>query len=112
MKVCTEPGCPTLVARGSRCPAHQPKDRRPTRTQRGYDAHWQRTRARYLAAHPHCETAGCPRLATDVDHIDGQGPRGPHGHDPDNLRALCHQHHSQRTARDQPGGWNNRLDAA
>jgi len=50
--------------------------------------------------------------ATDVDHIDGLGPNGPRGHDWSNLRALCHSHHSQRTARDQPGGWHGGGDAA
>jgi hypothetical protein len=44
--------------------------------------------------------------ATDVDHIDGRGPKGPRGHDWSNLRALCHSHHSKRTARDQPGGFS------
>lgn len=45
-------------------------------------------------------------MASDVDHIDGLGPLGPRGHDPDNLRSMCHPCHSKRTAADQPGGWN------
>lgn len=61
----------------------------------------------YLLAHPICEDpVGCIEPATDVDHIDGLGPNGPRGHDWDNLRSSCHSHHSKRTARDQPGGWN------
>ena len=62
-------------------------------------------RAAFLAAHPFCCVQGCGELAAEVDHIDGLGPRGPRGYDPANLRAMCKSHHSQRTARDQPGGW-------
>ena len=80
--------------------------RRPTAAERGYDAAWRKTRAAYLKLHPYCEDeSGCIEPADDVDHIDGQGPNGPRGHDPDNLRSLCHSHHSKRTARDQPGGF-------
>jgi len=105
---CTWPqGCPELVEGGGRCPDHS-KDRRPTAAKRGYDAHWQHTRAAQLAATPHCEQPACYQLATEVDHIDGLGPKGPRGHDLMNLQSLCKSHHSQRTARDQPGGWNQR----
>jgi ribose 1,5-bisphosphokinase PhnN len=55
---------------------------------------------------------GCVAKATDVDHIDGEGPLGPRGHDWTNLRALCHSHHSKRTARDQPGGFSMGARAA
>lgn len=37
-------------------------------------------------------------LATEVDHIDGLGPLGPRGFDPDNLQAMSHRHHSRKTA--------------
>lgn len=84
------------------CDTCRPKENRPNSTQRGYDNRWRKTRARHLAAHPDCEQCGAP--ATDVDHIDGLGPLGPAGHEPSNLRSLCHSHHSQRTARDQPAG--------
>jgi len=105
-RVCSQPGCPALTD-GGRCDAHnRAADKaRGSSTKRGYDAKWRRTRRRYLKAHPICCEPDCMRLATDVDHIDGLGPLGPDGHNPDNLRAYCHPHHSQRTARDQPGGW-------
>ena len=48
--------------------------------------------------------ARCPRLATDIDHIiDAEVwvAAGRDFYDMDNLRGLCHSHHSQRTARDQ-----------
>lgn len=111
--VCTTPGCPNLTPAG-RCDtcrrdARRDSDtRRPNARARGYDARWQRTRAAYLALHPTCEcdNPDCREPATNVDHVDGLGPRGPRGHDPSNLRALSHACHSRRTARDQPGGWN------
>lgn len=110
LRPCATHGCPTLT-RSTYCDscrkANRKPDTRPSASQRGYGAKWRRTRAEYLRTHPICESEhGCIQPATDVDHIDGQGPKGPKGHDADNLRALCHSHHSQRTARDQPGGWN------
>lgn len=88
------------------CPRHTPKDHRPSSTKRGYDRRWERTRASYLASHPTCEQHGCEEAAQDVHHLDGLGPLGPDGHDPGNLEALCHSHHSQRTASEQPAGWH------
>lgn len=93
--------------------------RRPNATARGYDARWRETRRQYLATHIYCESDDCMQLpewrrpvAMDVDHIDGLGPKGLRGHDPDNLRAMCHSCHSKRTAADQPGGWNRRSATA
>lgn len=109
LRPCTVPGCHRLAPpRRSRCPecARAAADRKGTRTTRGYDGKWLTFRARYLRRNPHCCQPGCGRPATDVDHIDGLGPAGPLGYDPSNLRPYCHVHHSRRTARDQPGGWN------
>lgn len=89
-----------------RCPKHRHKDTRPNSRLRGYTKEWERTRAAYLAQFPDCQHQGCLEPATQVDHIDGKGPLGPKGHDWSNLRGFCASHHSQRTARDQPGGWN------
>lgn len=105
-KPCLDCGAPT---RATRCPDCERRyqraidSARPGARARGYDTAWERTRRRYLRQHPWCVVCGQP--ATDVDHIDGLGPNGPRGHDPTNLRPLCHPHHSARTARDQPGGW-------
>lgn len=108
LHVCAEPGCPEL-SQSARCAAHSRKpDARPTAAARGYDSRWRRTRSAHLRLHSTCSEPGCLQPATDVDHVDGQGPLGPRGHDPGNLRSYCHAHHSQRTARDQPGGWNQR----
>lgn len=115
VRVCNVSLCSTLTEHPSgKCEAHRKAARqtsdakRASARARGYNAEWERSRDAYLAAYPWCEHAGCNEPATDVDHIDGQGPIGPRGHDWSNMRSFCHPHHSQRTATDQPGGWNAR----
>lgn len=108
--------CGRLIPLGSsRCAgcsrAHQKaRDlKRGTPAERGYDARWRRTRAAVLRSNPEC--CVCGRPAKHVHHLDGAGPRGPRGHDPSNLVALCGRCHGQETARMQPGGWNRRSAA-
>jgi hypothetical protein len=90
------------------CADHQPRDTRPPAHKRGYDGAWRKTRAAYLKAHPNCSEPGCDAPAQDVHHLDGLGPLALRGHDPENLEGLCHSHHSERTAREQPAGWHRR----
>lgn len=52
---------------------------------------------------PFCK---CGAKATDVHHLDGKGPKGPRGHDHNNLESLCGECHKRLTAELQPGGWN------
>ena len=110
-RVCSQPGCGYVAPQGGLCPecrreARRLEDRfRPSAAARGYDSRWRRTRARFLREHPYCAEPLCFRPATDAHHRDGKGPNGPLGHDPSNLQALCHGHHSRVTAREQPGGW-------
>ena len=107
-RVCAQPGCPA-IQEAPRCRTHaRAPDSRPSAAARGYGSRWRRTRAAHLSTQPFCTEPGCHAVATDVDHIDGLGPNGPRGHDPGNLRSYCHSPHPQRTARDQPGGWNQR----
>lgn len=73
---------------------------------RDYGVQWRKTRGRYLKYHPTCEEPGCKKPAIDVHHLDGLGPTGPLGHKWSNLMALCRAHHSRRTARESPAGWN------
>ena len=68
---------------------------------------------------------GCTRLATDVDHALPIAQYPALRLEWFNLRALCHQHHSRRTALDQSfarprinaqhganiGGWGRTLYA-
>jgi 5-methylcytosine-specific restriction protein A len=111
-RVCAEPGCPTLTEQ-TRCERHrkakrrQEDKRRPNARQRGYDTQWSRFRAQFLRDHPICGWhQGCLAQATDVHHLDGQGPKGERGYDPSNCLQLCGPHHSMVTAREQRGGWN------
>jgi 5-methylcytosine-specific restriction protein A len=112
ISVCAEHRCPELTDERF-CTKHtkeyfrEHESRRESASAKGYDAQWRKTRLEFLRAYPVCQDeSGCVAKATDVDHIDGEGPRGPRGHDWTNLRALCHSHHSKRTARDQPGGFS------
>ena len=110
MKVCNEPGCPTLTTK-AKCANHaRQRDRdRGTATQRGYGAeHRKRFREGVLAKHPLCQR--CRRKPSTVaDHyplskrelIDA----GMDSNDPQHGRGLCHTCHSVETAAHQPGGW-------
>jgi 5-methylcytosine-specific restriction endonuclease McrA len=63
-------------------------------------AQWQKLRASVLDREPlcrHCARRGQNVAATDVDHISGD----PSDNSPDNLQPLCHECHSEKTARDQ-----------
>lgn len=110
MRVCAEPGC-HMPTHTTRCDLHRKQYRnqhdkhRPSSTQRGYDARWRKARANYLRFFPMCQHPSCIERATDVHHIDGQGPQGPNGYAWSNMQGLCHQHHSQITSKEQPGGF-------
>ena len=62
-----------------------------------------RDKGRCQATH-HAED--CDGRGTDVDHIDGQGPSSPRGHDWSNLQAMCHACHTRKTNTHDGGGWN------
>lgn len=100
MRPCPFPGCHLLVRGGSRCPVHG-KDRRPSAHKRGYGKPWQVIRDAYLATYPRCEREDCDEASTDCDHIV---PRRKGGTDDDsNLMAMCHSHHSHKTAVEDGG---------
>lgn len=69
---------------------------------RGYGSRWRKLRLMFLRTHPlcvECSRAGRVVAATDVDHIR---PKAEGGTDAwDNLQALCHVHHSEKTRSDQ-----------
>jgi len=50
----------------------------------------------YLRSHPICEEPGCGQAATDVHHRVAKRDGGLDQFK--NLEALCHSHHSKRTA--------------
>jgi 5-methylcytosine-specific restriction endonuclease McrA len=74
---------------------------RPGSAERGYDDEWRVARKLHLMANPACVVPGCTRPATDVDHVVSIADAPDRRLDPTNFRSMCHQHHAQRTARDQ-----------
>lgn len=63
---------------------------------------WRAFRAGYLAAHPWCCVPGCPKKATQVDHVKSRRSGGA-PLEPSNCQPFCWSHHSQKTARrDRP----------
>lgn len=68
---------------------------------------WYQTRAHVLARDPICMwglTGDCMALSTDCDHVIDAAlwvKTGGDFYDMENLRGLCHPHHSRRTAREQ-----------
>lgn len=79
-----------------------PRDRRATACQRGYDHRWREARGQYLLEHPlcvQCEAEGRTVVATVVDH------KQPHRGDPglfwdqENWQSLCTYHHNRKTGK-------------
>lgn len=109
LKVCSKPGCPTLVPHNvSRCHEHERAADRE-RGSRGYQtAGHRRFRRAVLDRDPVCVVCQLA-IATVADHwpisrrdLEAQG-LDPN--DPSRGRGLCHRCHSQETAKHQPGGW-------
>lgn len=100
-RICTYPGCNTLVLKG-RCDRHpypqKKKAKRPSSWKQGYDSTWWSVRASYLKRQPYCEYRYYCQgdEATEVDHI--QPLRQGGSHDFDNLVACCKRCHSYKTA--------------
>ena len=117
LTVCPTPGCPQLTP-GGRCGTCRRKAEaeRGTAAQRGYDnQHRTIFRPKVLARAGYiCQAnlPGCAGTATVADHYPlsrrelveaGLNPNNPkYG------RALCKPCHDRETARNQPGGWNQR----
>ena len=103
LRVCSSPGCASLVPAGKRyCPEHTRRspDDRPSAAQRGYDAEWRRIRKAHLKQHPLCAMCMAQGIEREGNHVDHIIPLAHGGtHDPSNLQTLCHAHHSQKTAR-------------
>lgn len=101
-KPCKYPGCPKLTD-GTYCEEHGRVARQHyERFARGYDTHerygraWQKTRDRYLAAHPLCEKcaeAGRFVKAVMVHHVKPITDGGTN--DAENLMSLCASCHEK-----------------
>lgn len=124
MKVCNVPGCPTLSDK-SKCREHERKaDRqRGTSSQRGYSSKGHKDfREQVLTRDELCQCDAdcrdhltpveCFRFANVADHypLSRQDlvSAGLDPNNPDNGRGLCKPCHDRETARNQPGGWNDR----
>jgi 5-methylcytosine-specific restriction enzyme A len=116
---CNVPGCLlTTTRRSGRCAGHERAFRaavdqeRGSAAKRGYGRTWQAVRSKVLVRHPRCQWGSlardgvplgwCRERSTDAAHII---PRSERGTDSlDNLRGLCHAHHSAETSARE--SWN------
>lgn len=120
---CNKPGCPALTD-GRYCEAHERDDReqtkerkrqsdknRPTFRQRGYSHEWDKVSRMFKRNNPlcvHCLKDGRTTASREVDHII---PKVQGGTDEwDNLQALCKPCHSVKTATEDGGFGNAKLE--
>ena len=117
LKPCCEPGCPELIAGGSRCGTCERARKskwetgsRDVEAKRGYNTHGHRRfRRLVLKRDPLCVM--CGSVATVADHYPMSRrdllAQGLNPNDPERGRGLCATCHNRETAIHQPGGWNN-----
>ena len=101
--------CPNTTSnKNGYCDEHQALavERRGSAYSRGYDKQWGKFRLRYLKEHPLCVDCldkplpGEPvQPATEIHHKQKLRDRPDLKYDRENLMALCHRHHSIRTAK-------------
>lgn len=80
--------------------------RQKSRQYRTSSKTWRSIRAEFLAANPlcvMCELKGLTRMATHLDHVDGDSWNNNQG----NYQGLCHSCHSTKTNRED-GGFGNK----
>ncbi|WP_417251061.1 HNH endonuclease signature motif containing protein [Castellaniella sp.] len=113
---CRHSGCANVVDGGGYCPTHaadahqwdssqRARARQKRRALATGDPRWRRLREVILREVPlcvRCSAQGRVRLATVVDHIDGNAMNN----DRSNLQSLCASCHSAKTARED-GGFGN-----
>lgn len=114
LRLCLQPDCKVLVARGY-CKDHK----RPSAAKRGYDRRWQAYRRMWAAQHPLCgdriagpsaEHSECRRdgLDTPMKHVDHiipvTGPDDRLFYDPSNHQSLCVRCHAAKTANESASG--------
>jgi hypothetical protein len=118
-RFCGEPNCNGVAHTGRFCEKHE-KDNYERRrdqhrdnpvTRKWYNlAAWRALRLWKLTETPLCEAkdddgSDCRKAATDVHHRDGSWREGRPGAwflfmDRKNLESLCHEHHSEITAKE------------
>ena len=103
---CQHPGCPELVAPGTRyCAKHKAMHPEVARSasKRGYGSRWQRESKRYLESHPlcaECMKKGVYTKATVVDHVTPHRGDQRLFWDRANWQALCKPCHDSKTGRE------------
>ncbi len=107
-KLCTYPGCNTLVdGSESRCAVHKTEHNKYKKNKNEWatwysTTRWRKARQQYLALHPLCvECLKDNRLITAevVDHIVDHKGNHELFWDMNNWQALCIRHHNSKTAR-------------
>lgn len=95
--------CGKVTPRGVRCACKAVADRqrkarfdarRPSPTNRGYDAAWRLARREFLIEHPICGHGGCNALATHVHHTIAHKGNTRLFWDRSKWQALCAHHHN------------------
>ena len=100
---CKHPGCPELVAPGTRyCDKHKALHPEEVRSagSRGYGRAWQKASRQFLAANPLCISCmkeGRYRKATVVDHIIPHRGDEALFWDRSNWQPLCKKCHDKKT---------------
>lgn len=102
-KLCPFPGCGEKTT-GGPCEKHKGSggEVRGSAASRGYGHAWRVFRARYLKKHPlcvRCDAKGVTTVATDVHHKRKLVAHPELKFAEENLEALCHECHSEATAR-------------
>ncbi|MBX9877619.1 MAG: HNH endonuclease [Candidatus Obscuribacterales bacterium] len=120
LKICAEIGCKATGTK-SRCDQHALKERRDREARRPKDhnkdynsTEWKQERKEYLEENPFCEWllddgSTCNQIAKHVDHKETLRAGGRN--DKRNYQALCHSHHSHKTAK-YDGGFGNKKRSA
>ena len=110
-KPCNKPGCGQLT-RSRFCDKHKKRTagtaihhgrRKASPAARGYDWTWQKLSKRFRKSHPLCERCkevGKLKPVDIVDHVVPISEDWSRRLDETNLMSLCHQHHREKTAKD------------
>jgi 5-methylcytosine-specific restriction protein A len=115
MQRCPEPDCQCFTWVG-KCRECKRRAKGGTWARSGHNVayrerqRWACASRAYLIANPLCASERCSAIAaplrpaaTEVDHVDGLGLKGPRAFDETNWQALCKQCHSAKTASESFG---------
>ena len=102
-RICSAPGCNTLVLRG-RCEKHKIVRTSTTKHQKLYsNARWRKLRLMQVRRYPLCVGClehGITTTATEVDHIQPHEGNLRLMYDVNNLQSMCKPCHSRKTMKE------------